>query len=66
MSTRLGGIMGSKCKTSSWYLRFPDGRVVTLGQQYIVQEVPGRNPPLLQQHIYYIVDGKRSELLKTE
>ena len=37
MLKRLGGIIGCKYKTSSWHLNgFPDGRLVTLGQQYNV------------------------------
>ena len=41
MSRRLGGIIGCRDKTSSWHLNgFPDGIIVTLGQQYHVGEKP--------------------------
>ena len=40
MSKRLGGIIGCKDKTSSWYLKgFPDGSNI-LGQQHNVGEKP--------------------------
>ena len=40
MSKRLGGIIGCKDKTSSWPLIefLDDGIIVTLGQQYHVEE----------------------------
>ena len=40
MSTRLGGIIGCKYKTSSWYLNGFPMMVVTLGQQYNIGEKP--------------------------
>ena len=50
MPKRLGGIIGSKDKTSSWHLNgFPD--VVTLGQQYNVGE---KHTVVLLLHTYII------------
>ena len=41
MSKRLGGIIGCRDKSSSWHSNgFPDGIIVTLGQQCNIGEKP--------------------------